>query len=141
MLPLFARFAEKYPGVITILLKVLAVVAVVLFIYYKGYSAGSSSVTEEWNAEKLAQQEANQKLAEEYRKKAELLDAEYAKKASELQEGAVTIIKKVPYYVPNNSCPLPAGFRVLHDCSARGDSTPSCLNDAAGETAATPPTR
>lgn len=31
------------------------------------------------------------------------------------------LIKKVNVYVPVDSCPLPGGFRVLHDSAARGE--------------------
>lgn len=32
-----------------------------------------------------------------------------------------TITKEVPVYVPSDSCPLPGGFRVLHDAAAHGE--------------------
>lgn len=35
-----------------------------------------------------------------------------------------TIIKEIPKYVPNDSCSLPAGFRLLHDSAATGASLP-----------------
>lgn len=35
-----------------------------------------------------------------------------------------TIIEKVPVYVPLDSCPLPAGFRLLHDSAAANEPIP-----------------
>lgn len=32
-----------------------------------------------------------------------------------------TIIEEVPFYVKADDCPLPAGFRVLHDAAANGE--------------------
>jgi hypothetical protein len=32
-----------------------------------------------------------------------------------------TIIKEVPVYVQADACPMPAGFRVLHDAAANGE--------------------
>lgn len=32
-----------------------------------------------------------------------------------------TIIREVPIYVPDDSCSLPGGFRVLYDAAARGE--------------------
>lgn len=35
-----------------------------------------------------------------------------------------TIVEKVPVYVPLDSCPLPAGFRLLHDSAAANEPIP-----------------
>lgn len=43
-----------------------------------------------------------------------------------------TITKEVPVYVPSDSCPLPGGFRVLHDAAANGEvPNPARIPDAA----------
>ena len=52
-----------------------------------------------------------------------------------------TLIQKVPVYVPNTSCPLPGGFRLLHDAAATdgqlsrttslADAAPVAAQDAA----------
>lgn len=43
-----------------------------------------------------------------------------------------TIIKEVPVYVQADACPLPGGFRVLHDAAAHGEvPDPARIADAA----------
>lgn len=43
-----------------------------------------------------------------------------------------TIIEKVPTYVKTSDCPMPAGFRVLHDAAAHGEiPDPAAIADAA----------
>jgi hypothetical protein len=37
-----------------------------------------------------------------------------------IRERGATIVKEVPIYVPDDSCALPGGFRVLHDAAAAG---------------------
>lgn len=48
-----------------------------------------------------------------------------------------TIIKQVPIYVKNTDCPMPGGFRVLHDAAAHGQvPDPTAVADAAPAAAA-----
>lgn len=48
-----------------------------------------------------------------------------------------TIIKKVPVYVKADDCPMPGGFRVLHDAAANGTvPEPASVADAAPAPAA-----
>lgn len=49
-----------------------------------------------------------------------------------VRERGATIVKEVPRYVPLDSCPLPGGFRVLHDAAAAGVlPDPARIPDAA----------
>lgn len=49
-----------------------------------------------------------------------------------LRERGTTIVKEVPVYVPSDACPLPGGFRVLHDAAAQGAAAdPARVADAA----------
>lgn len=49
-----------------------------------------------------------------------------------------TIIKEVPTYVKTTDCPMPGGFRVLHDAAANGElPDPARVADAAPAAAAT----
>lgn len=48
-----------------------------------------------------------------------------------------TIIQKVPVYVKTTDCPMPGGFRVLHDAAANGQvPDPARIADAAAAPAA-----
>ncbi len=81
-------------------------------------------------------------------KKAVVVDAKRAAVAAPIearQEAAQikirtvykTIIKKVPIYVKADDCPMPGGFRVLHDAAANGTvPDPAAVADAAPAPAA-----
>lgn len=97
------------------------IVAAVLGVFGFGYSKGAASVQADWDQEKLVTEKAYNALREEQAKATDALVTEYEKKLDELRGNTTTIIKKVPVYVPKNSCPMPAGFRVLHDAAARNE--------------------
>lgn len=44
----------------------------------------------------------------------------YVDRVRTVQETAAVITKEVPVHVPSDACPLPAGFRLLHDAAAAG---------------------
>lgn len=46
---------------------------------------------------------------------------QYIDRVRVVRQKGDTIIKEVPTYVPTTACPLPGGFRLLHDAAARGD--------------------
>lgn len=50
----------------------------------------------------------------------ERVRVEYRDKIKVIHEKGETIVKRIPEYIPVNSCPLPGGFRVLHDAAAGG---------------------
>lgn len=97
------------------------IVAAVLGIFGFGYSKGAASVQADWDQEKMVAEKAYNDLREAQVKATDALVAEYEKKLDQLRGNTTTIIKKVPVYVPKNSCPMPAGFRVLHDAAARNE--------------------
>ena len=45
----------------------------------------------------------------------------YVDRVQTVYKTGATITKEIPVYVPVDSCPLPGGFRVLHDAAARGE--------------------
>lgn len=68
----------------------------------------------------------------EYAKQAKAIDskrdsvaapiaAQQAKVIERIRTVTKTITKEIPVYVPSDSCPLPSGFRVLHDAAANGE--------------------
>lgn len=60
------------------------------------------------------------------------VDREVVKTVKAIRVVTETITKEVPIYVPSDSCPLPPGFRVLHDAAARGQvPNPAAVPDAA----------
>lgn len=111
--------------------RAILVILVVGGIFWSGYSKGSSSVQGEWDQEKAAQAEAVAKLREEQAKVTDALVTDYEKMLEQARSNTTTVIKKVPVYVPKDSCPLPAGFRVLHNEAA------SSLPTASGSSTAT----
>lgn len=57
---------------------------------------------------------------------------QHAKAVVQIRTIYKTITKEVPVYVPSDSCPLPGGFRVLHDAAANGEiPDPASIPDAA----------
>lgn len=60
------------------------------------------------------------------------VDREVVKLVQQVSVVTETIVKEVPVYVPVDTPPLPAGWRVLHDAAARGQvPSPSAIPDAA----------
>lgn len=62
----------------------------------------------------------------------QVVERQVVRHVKDIQVVTETITKEVPVYVPSDSCPLPAGFRVLHDAAARGQvPDPAAVADAA----------
>lgn len=102
------------PAVLRSILSVAGVIAVFLF----GYSKGKDAVLSDWAEEKLVkEQQTYSELKRALTASSETV-ASYEAKLSAALKNTTTIIKKVPYYVPSDSCSLPAGFRVLHNAAA-----------------------
>jgi len=115
-----------------VVIRVVLTLLVVATLYAIGHSNGADSVQRKWDAEKLASERASVGLKEVRDRATNKVVESYEVKMNELKKNATTIIKKVNVYVPQDSCPLPAGFRVLHDAAARNklpDPSPS-LNDS-----------
>ena len=81
------------------------------------------------------------KQAEETDEKREavapVLEAAHKKAIEKIVVVTETIIKEVPTYVKATDCPMPGGFRVLHDAAADGTlPDPAAIADAAPAAAA-----
>lgn len=84
-------------------------------------------------------------VREEFRKQAEEADSKRADLSLTVEKAEVkaqtkvrtitkTIIEKVNVYVPIDSCPMPYGFRVLHDSAAANVEVPSTTSIVDGST-------
>ena len=72
-------------------------------------------------ADEAARKEQSAQAAKVAEKQAEVTTkvvTEYVDRVKVVREKAREIVKEVPVYVPADSCPLPSGFRVLHDAAA-----------------------
>lgn len=94
---------------------------IVCGLVFTGYRWGSSEVQEDWDKEKAGAAAALAGFKEGQAKATDTVITEYSKKLAEVESTVKTIYKKVPIYVPADSCPMPAGFRVLHNAAARGE--------------------
>lgn len=91
-------------------------------------------------ADEAARKEQAAQAAKVAEKQAEVTTkvvTEYVDRVKVVREKAREIVKEVPVYVPADSCPLPSGFRVLHDAAAAG--LPPIPNPAARTDAAPVP--
>lgn len=104
-----------------IYLKLAILVAVAVFAYLKG----EQSVQVEWDAEKHAQQILAETTKRKQAETTVQVVTKYVDRVKVVREQGQTIIKEVTKYVPNDSCPLPAGFRVLHDAATDGSPAPA----------------
>lgn len=80
MLPLLLK--KILPGA----LAVIALLFVAWAIHHHGYKAGSQEIQAAWNEDKLLQQEAHQKLVDEYAKREQAHQAENERISHELAE-------------------------------------------------------
>ena len=119
-------------------LRAALVLAIVIGLFGFGYSKGAASVQADWDAEKLETEKAISALKEEHARLTNKIITDYQTELSKIKGMTITIVKKVPTYVPSNSCPMPAGFRVLHDAAALNqipgapidpDAAPSAVGD------------
>ena len=63
---------------------------------------------------------------------APIIETRYLKAAERIVVVTETITKEIPTYVKDSDCPMPPGFRVLHDAAANGEvPDPSRIVDAA----------
>jgi hypothetical protein len=96
-------------------------------LYLVGYKAGAASIQKSFDAFKLqiAERDAENErhalkdLAFRTRK-AEVIVEEHIVYVDRVRTVTKTLTKEVPVYVPADACPLPDGFRLLHDAAAEG---------------------
>lgn len=107
--------------------QVYAGLALVVAFWLYGNAEFRRGTREADERHRIADEAANARLAEQAaalatRQQAvtERVVTQYVDRVRTVREKAREIVKEVPIYVPADSCPLPAGFRVLHDAAAFG---------------------
>ena len=122
--------------------QVYAGLALVAAFWLHGNAQYRAGVRESDERHRIADEAARAKQAAQVAKVAEKqaevttkVVTEYVDRVKVVREKAREIVKEVPIYVPADSCPLPSGFRVLHDAAALG--VPS-VPDAAARADAAP---
>jgi len=101
--------------------RILAVALVLAAIYALGNYHGSHRVQLAWDAEHADRAAKAAQTAQAQSDATTKVVTEYVDRVQVVREKGKTIIKEVPVYVPNNSCDLPGGFRVLHDAAATNE--------------------
>lgn len=117
-----------------VLWKALGAIAVVAALFIGGCRHGEQNVQAAWDAEKFTDQQAALILIGVQNEITNQVIQGYIEKINTIQSTTKVITKKVKVYVPANSCPLPPGFRVLHNAAVRNE-----LPDPASEPDATSP--
>jgi len=99
----------------------LGMALALLAVYGLGRHQGGTAERLTWEAQAAKNKT---RIAEQGERAAETtvqVVTQYVDRVHVVREKAKTIIKEVPIYVPSDSCPMPGGFRVLHDAAARGE--------------------
>lgn len=115
--------------------KALGIAALMAALFIGGCRHGEQNVQANWDAEKFANQQASLILIGVQDEITNQVIQGYIEKIKTIQSTTKIITKKVKVYVPANSCPLPPGFRVLHNAAVRNE-----LPDPASDPDATSPT-
>lgn len=85
------------------------------------WQKGAAHVRAEWQTERSqAVTQAAEVKAEQAEVTARVV-TQYVDRVRIVRAPAEKIIQEIPTYVPTTACPLPGGFRLLHDAAARGD--------------------
>lgn len=105
----------------------LALVVALLSTYGLGRSHGAAAERMDWQAKADADARKVAEQGERAAEKTVQVVTQYVDRVQVIREKAKSITNEVPIYVPSHSCPMPGGFRVLHDAAARGE-----LPDSAG---------
>ncbi len=100
-----------------------------------GYSRGSETVRAEWAKEREVYMAALEKEKARQAQVVERVVVEYRDRVKIVKERGDEIVREVEKLVSADSCPLPGGFRVLHDAAASG----SLPDDPAGVAAIAAP--
>ena len=96
---------------------------------------GAAKVQARWDAEKDQIAKAVKKEEVRQVQVVEKVVVQYRDRIKVVKEKGLEIVRQVPVYVPVDSCPLPSGWRVLHDSAVSG----SLPDDSAGALAAALP--
>ena len=107
--------------------QVYAGLALIAAFWLHGNAQYRAGVRESDERHRIADEAARTKQAEQAAKVVtqqaavtERVVTQYVDRVRTVREKAREIVKEVPVYVPADSCPMPAGFRLLHDAAALG---------------------
>lgn len=97
------------------------------------FVAGQADVQGKWDAAVKAAAKAEQKVVAKQDAVSARVVTKYVDRVQVVHERAAAITREVIRYVPSDSCPLPAGFRVVHDAAAMQSQLPdpAAVADAA----------
>lgn len=98
------------------------------------YREGMAEVQSRWDAATTKMEQEKRELETKQSEVTVKTVIKYVDRVREVRVKGDTIIKRVPEYVPSDSCDLPPGFRLLHDAAASGSELP----EAAGSIQAEP---
>lgn len=98
------------------------------------YREGRAEVQSRWDAATTQMEQEKRQLEAKQSEVTVKTVIKYVDRIREVRVKGDTIIKRVPEYVPSDSCVLPPGFRLLHDAAASGSELP----EAAGSIQAEP---
>lgn len=98
------------------------------------YREGRAEVQSRWDAATTRMEQEKRQLEAKQSEVTVKTVIKYVDRVREVRVKGDTIIKRIPQYVPANSCDLPPGFRLLHDAAASGSELP----EAAGSIQAEP---
>ncbi len=101
--------------------QVYAVVGVVIAFFLWGsfqFNRGEAAVQKLWDQANAASQATIDGIANASQNVTEQVEIRYVDRVVTVRERGDVIIRKVPVYIPVDSCNLPGGFRLLHDAAA-----------------------
>ena len=113
----------------------LALMAAIWAIDRNGYHRGVETEHAERMKERAAYADALAKEKERQATVVERVVVEYRDRVKVVKEKGDEVVREVEKLVPADACPLPGGFRVVHDAAASGDLP----EDPAGAAAAAAP--
>lgn len=99
---------------------VAALLGLGLFYGHLRYNAGQADVQAAFDAYKADQAKKAASVAVKQQAVTERVVTKYVDRIQVVREKGATIIQRIPQYVPSTACPLPGGFRLLHDSAALG---------------------
>lgn len=104
--------------------RLLALAALAAALIAFGWVKGASNAQDGFDKLLAKQAQAEFTLASARQAVTAKVDLKFAPQLVKIETITKTIIKKVPTYVPATACPLPSGFRVLHDAAATSSELP-----------------
>ncbi len=115
----------------------LAIVAVLAFFGWRihdygeaRYAAGQAATQAKWDAAVKRGQAELQRLRTAAGKVSVRTEIQYRDKVKVIREKGDAIVREVRVFVPDGSCLLPGGFRLLHDAAAANGPVPDAARIA-----------